>query len=76
MLQEIKNDDDLRSIPVVVLTTSEVDEDILRSYPFRRQCSDRQYGGEAGPPAERDRGKSDRPRVIGVRRSACPDNRT
>jgi CheY-like chemotaxis protein len=32
VLQEIKNDDDLRHIPVVVLTTSQLDEDILRSY--------------------------------------------
>jgi two-component system response regulator len=32
VLGEIKADDDLRSIPVVVLTTSEADEDILRSY--------------------------------------------
>ena len=32
VLQEIKNDDSLRHIPVVVLTTSQLDEDILRSY--------------------------------------------
>ncbi|MEV4678921.1 MULTISPECIES: response regulator [Actinomadura] len=32
VLGEIKADEDLRSIPVVVLTTSEADEDILRSY--------------------------------------------
>ncbi|MFG1997724.1 response regulator [Spirillospora sp. NPDC048911] len=32
VLQEIKNDEELRSVPVVVLTTSEADEDILRSY--------------------------------------------
>ncbi|WP_433475944.1 response regulator [Spirillospora sp. CA-142024] len=32
VLEEIKNDDDLRRIPVVVLTTSEADEDILCSY--------------------------------------------
>ncbi|GGV16573.1 response regulator [Actinomadura sp. LOL_016] len=32
VLQEIKDDENLRSIPVVVLTTSEADEDILRSY--------------------------------------------
>ncbi len=31
-LREIKADPDLRQIPVVVLTTSNVDEDILRSY--------------------------------------------
>jgi CheY-like chemotaxis protein len=31
-LKEIKTDPDLRCIPVVVLTTSEAEEDILRSY--------------------------------------------
>ena len=32
VLAEIKNDSDLHQIPVVVLTTSQADEDILRSY--------------------------------------------
>ena len=32
VLAAIKNDDDLRRIPVVVLTTSEAEEDVLRSY--------------------------------------------
>ena len=32
MLAELKNDAELRVIPVVVLTTSEAEEDILRSY--------------------------------------------
>lgn len=32
VLKEIKADDALRSIPVVVLTTSDAEEDILRSY--------------------------------------------
>lgn len=31
-LREIKSDDDLRRIPVVVLTTSEAEQDILQSY--------------------------------------------
>jgi CheY-like chemotaxis protein len=32
VLEEIKADETLRTIPVVVLTTSEAEEDILRSY--------------------------------------------
>jgi CheY-like chemotaxis protein len=32
VLAEIKNDPELRQIPVVVLTTSQADEDIARSY--------------------------------------------
>ncbi|MEU1397635.1 response regulator [Micromonospora zamorensis] len=32
VLEEIKKDENLRRIPVVVLTTSQADEDILRSY--------------------------------------------
>jgi CheY-like chemotaxis protein len=32
VLREIKDDANLRTIPVVVLTTSEAEEDILRSY--------------------------------------------
>ena len=32
VLAEIKADDDLRQIPVVVLTTSQAEEDVLRSY--------------------------------------------
>ena len=32
VLEEIKGDESLRHIPVVVLTTSQLDEDILRSY--------------------------------------------
>ena len=31
-LQEIKSDPELRRIPVVILTTSKTDEDVLRSY--------------------------------------------
>jgi CheY-like chemotaxis protein len=32
VLQDVKSDDDLKRIPVVILTTSEAEEDILRSY--------------------------------------------
>ncbi len=32
VLQALKGDDELRRIPVVVLTTSEAEEDVLRSY--------------------------------------------
>lgn len=32
VLKEVKSDDDLRRIPVVVLTTSAAEEDVLRSY--------------------------------------------
>jgi CheY-like chemotaxis protein len=32
VLQEVKTDESLRTIPVVVLTTSEAEEDVLRSY--------------------------------------------
>ena len=38
VLQEIKADDQLKRIPVVVLTTSEADEDILRSYDLSANC--------------------------------------
>lgn len=34
-LEELKGDPDLRSIPVVVVTTSEEDEDIARSYELQ-----------------------------------------
>ncbi|HXV93211.1 MAG TPA: response regulator [Pseudonocardia sp.] len=32
VLQEVKDDPDLRHIPVIVLTTSQAEEDVLRSY--------------------------------------------
>ena len=38
VLQEIKADHQLRRIPVVVLTTSAADEDILRSYDLSANC--------------------------------------
>jgi len=32
VLEEVKSDDDLRTIPVVVLTSSEAEEDVVKSY--------------------------------------------
>lgn len=37
-LAQIKQDEDLRSIPVVVLTTSDSDQDILKSYDLQASC--------------------------------------
>jgi len=38
VLQEIKSDDDLKRIPVVVLTTSKAEEDVLRTYNLHANC--------------------------------------
>ena len=38
VLEAIKSDPDLQKIPVVVLTTSEADEDILRAYELHANC--------------------------------------
>lgn len=38
VLAEIKDDESLRRIPVVVLTVSSADEDILRSYNLHANC--------------------------------------
>lgn len=38
VLEEIKQNPDLKSIPVVVLTTSAAEEDILRSYQLHANC--------------------------------------
>jgi chemotaxis family two-component system response regulator Rcp1 len=38
VLAEIKDDDDLKSIPVVVLTTSQAEEDIARTYDLHANC--------------------------------------
>lgn len=37
-LQEIKSDPELRRIPVIVLTTSKAEEDVLRSYDLGVNC--------------------------------------
>jgi CheY-like chemotaxis protein len=38
VLQEIKSDDALKRIPVVVLTTSKAEEDVLRTYNLHANC--------------------------------------
>jgi len=38
VLEELKQDPDLRTIPVVVLTTSRSEQDVLRSYKLHANC--------------------------------------
>jgi len=38
VLEEIKTDGDLKRIPVVVLTTSKAEEDVLRTYNLHANC--------------------------------------
>lgn len=38
VLAEIKSDDRLKSIPVVILTTSSADEDIIKTYNLHANC--------------------------------------
>ncbi|MGC8603822.1 MAG: response regulator [Desulfomonilaceae bacterium] len=38
VLTEIKNDDNLKRIPVVVLTSSEAEQDIVKSYNLHANC--------------------------------------
>jgi len=38
VLSEIKQDPELRAIPVVILTTSQAEEDVLRSYDLHANC--------------------------------------
>jgi two-component system, chemotaxis family, response regulator Rcp1 len=38
VLTELKSDPDLRAIPVVVLTTSRAEEDVLRAYQLQANC--------------------------------------
>ena len=38
VLHEIKRDDQLKHIPVVVLTTSKAEEDVVRSYELHANC--------------------------------------
>lgn len=38
VLAEIKSDDRLKAIPVVILTTSQAEEDVLRAYNLHANC--------------------------------------
>lgn len=38
VLAELKADEDLRRIPVVVLTTSQAEQDVMRSYDLHANC--------------------------------------
>ena len=38
VLAEIKTDDDLKTIPTVVLTTSRAEQDVLRAYQLNANC--------------------------------------
>ena len=38
VLQEIKQDTHLKTIPVVILTTSQAEEDVLRAYSLHANC--------------------------------------
>jgi two-component system response regulator len=38
VLAEVKSDDDLRTIPTIILTTSDAEADILKSYQLQANC--------------------------------------
>jgi two-component system, chemotaxis family, response regulator Rcp1 len=38
VLREVKEDESLRTIPIVVLTTSKAEEDIMKSYALHANC--------------------------------------
>lgn len=38
VLQKIKNEEDLQDIPVVILTTSNLEQDIVKSYKLHANC--------------------------------------
>lgn len=38
VLMEVKSDPDLKTIPVVILTTSDAEQDVLKAYQFNANC--------------------------------------
>ena len=38
VLRQIKSDPDLKTIPVVILTTSEAEQDIIKAYEYHANC--------------------------------------
>jgi chemotaxis family two-component system response regulator Rcp1 len=38
VLAEVKSDDELKAIPIVILTTSQAEEDVLRAYHLHANC--------------------------------------
>lgn len=38
VLAEIKSDDNLKTIPVIIMTTSQAEEDIIKSYSLHANC--------------------------------------
>ena len=44
VLEEIKTDDSLKRIPVVILTTSSSEEDVFKTYDLHANCYNHQTG--------------------------------
>jgi two-component system response regulator len=38
LLEQLKHDDELRVIPVIILTTSQAERDVMRSYQLQANC--------------------------------------
>ena len=38
VLRQIKTDEDLKTIPVVILTTSEAEQDVVKAYEYHANC--------------------------------------